>query len=98
KESRMKASGDSVSLTTAHRCGTVAGKELKNSEPSGTRIRKSCGFFVPARFTSGGRQPYNTRKGKAARRLGSVLNLPTPTGAARKNVSLCSSHSLGDVL
>lgn len=86
-----------MSLTTVRRCGTVAGKELKNSEPRGTRTRKPCGFFMPARFTSGGRQPYNTRKGKAARRLGSVLNLPTPTGAARKNVSLCSSHSLGDV-
>ncbi|WCF27745.1 hypothetical protein [Xylella fastidiosa] len=85
-------------LTPLHRCGTVFGKELRNSESSGTRIRKSCGFFVPARFTSGGRQRYNTRKGKAARRLGSVSNLPTPTGAARRNVSLCSSHSLGDVL
>ncbi len=40
----MKASGDSVSLTHIHRCGTVVGKELRNSEPSGTRIRKSCGF------------------------------------------------------
>ncbi|TNW23580.1 hypothetical protein EIP73_03575 [Xylella fastidiosa subsp. pauca] len=89
---------DSVSLTTAHRCGTVASKELRNSEHSGTRIRKSCGFFVPARFTSGGRQPYNTRKGKAARRLCSVSNLPTPTGAARRNVSLWSSHNTGDVL
>ncbi|MDC6407298.1 hypothetical protein LOD50_11375 [Xylella fastidiosa subsp. multiplex] len=91
-------SNDTVSLTTAHRCGTVFGKELKNSELSGTRIRKPCGFFTPARFTSGGRQPYNTRKGKAARRLSSVLNLPTPTGAARKNVSLWSSHNSGDVL
>ncbi|QPB72706.1 hypothetical protein XFHB_13475 [Xylella fastidiosa] len=90
--------GDSVSLTHIHRCGNVAGKELKNSEIGGTRIRKSCGFFTPARFTSGGRQPYNTRKGKAARRPISVLNLPTPTGAARKNVSLWSSHKSGDVL
>ncbi|MDS9990886.1 Bro-N domain-containing protein [Xylella fastidiosa] len=93
----MKASNDTVSLTTVRRCGTVAGKELKNSEIGGTRIRKSCGFFTPARFTSGGRQPYNTRKGKAARRPISVLNLPTPTGAARKNVSLCSSHKSGDI-
>ncbi|WP_080729498.1 hypothetical protein [Xylella fastidiosa] len=89
---------DTVSLTTAHRCGTVFGKELKNSGNSGTRIRKPCGFFTPARFTSGGRQPYNTRKGKAARRLSSVLNLPTPTGAARRNVSLWSSDNSGDVL
>ncbi|MDD0936968.1 phage antirepressor protein [Xylella fastidiosa subsp. multiplex] len=89
---------DTVSLTTAHRCGTVVGKELKNSEHSGTRIRNPCGFFVPARFTSGGRQPYNTRKGKAARRLCSVLSLPTPTGAAPRNVSPWSSHNTGDVL
>ncbi|WCF22951.1 hypothetical protein [Xylella fastidiosa] len=82
-----------MSLTTAHRCGTVFGKELKNSELSGTRIRKPCGFFTPARFTSGGRQPYNTRKGKAARRLSSVLNLPTPTGAALRNVSIYFSFS-----
>ncbi|WP_338419773.1 Bro-N domain-containing protein [Xylella fastidiosa] len=86
-----------MSLTTVRRCGTVVGKELKNSEIGGTRIRKSCGFFMPARFTSGGRQPYNTRKGKTARRPISVLNLPTPTGAARKNVSLCSSHKSGDI-
>ncbi|MDG5822488.1 hypothetical protein [Xylella fastidiosa] len=87
-----------MSLTHIHRCGTVAGKEIKNSEHSGTRIRRSCGFFVPARFTSGGRQRYNTRKGKAARRLCSVFDLPTPTGAARKNVSPWSSHNTGDVL
>ncbi|RWA36640.1 hypothetical protein XfCFBP8078_12180 [Xylella fastidiosa subsp. multiplex] len=89
---------DTVSLTTVRRCGTVVGKELRNSELSGTRIRKPCGFFTPARFTSGGRQPYNTRKGKAARRLSSVSNLPTPIGAARRNVSLWSSDNSGDVL
>ncbi len=43
----MKASNDTVSLTTVRRCGTVAGKELKNSEIGGTRIRKSCGFLRP---------------------------------------------------
>ncbi|EGO80834.1 BRO-N domain-containing protein [Xylella fastidiosa] len=91
-------SDDTVSLTTVRRCGTVVGKEIKNSELSGTRIRKPCGFFTPARFTSGGRQPYNTRKGKAARRLSSVFDLPTPTGAARKNVSPWSSDNSGDVL
>ncbi|WCF27867.1 hypothetical protein [Xylella fastidiosa] len=85
-------------MTPLHRCGTVAGKELKNSVASGTRIRKSCGFFVPARFMSGGRQPYKTPWGKTARRLATVLNLPTPTGAARKNVSLWLKPQLGDVL
>ncbi len=39
---------DTVSLTTVRRCGTVASKEIKNSGTSGTRIRKSCGFFTPA--------------------------------------------------
>ncbi|NMR13879.1 hypothetical protein HJ467_09725 [Xylella fastidiosa] len=94
----MKASGDTVSLTTAHRCGTVFGKELKNSELSGTRIRKPCGFFTPARFTSGGRQPYNTRKGKAARRLATVSYPPDILRAARKNVPLGLKPQLGDVL
>ncbi|UIN28358.1 hypothetical protein LZ757_02325 [Xylella fastidiosa subsp. morus] len=59
-----------MSLTTVRRCGTVSGKECKNSVHSGTRIRKPCGFFLrPHVFTSGGRQRYKTRKGKAARRL-----------------------------
>ncbi|UIT40323.1 phage antirepressor protein [Xylella fastidiosa] len=44
---------DTVSLTTAHRCGTVAGKEPKNSELGGTRTRNPCGFFTPARFYVG---------------------------------------------
>ncbi|HHW4669514.1 MAG TPA: BRO-N domain-containing protein [Xylella fastidiosa subsp. multiplex] len=58
-------SNDSVSLTQIHRCGTVAGKEIKNSGSSGTRTRNPCGFFTPARFTSGGRQPYKTlQRGK----------------------------------
>ncbi len=93
----MKASGDTVSLTTAHRCGTVFGKELKNSELSGTRIRKPCGFYART-FYVGRAAAIQHPQGKAARRLSSVLNLPTPTGAARKNVSLWSSHNSGDVL
>ncbi|MDC6407299.1 Bro-N domain-containing protein [Xylella fastidiosa subsp. multiplex] len=90
---------DSVSLTTAHRCGTVAGKERNNSGHSGTRIRKSCGFFTPARFYVGRAAAIqHPVKGKAARRLCPVVNLPTPTGAARNNVSPWSSHDIGDVL
>ncbi len=60
------------SLTTVRRCGTVAGKEPKNSELGGTRTRNPCGFLRLHVFTSGGRQLYNTRKGKTARRPSSV--------------------------
>ncbi|AIC11137.1 phage-related protein [Xylella fastidiosa] len=81
---------DTVSLTTAHRCGTVFGKELRNSEHSGTRIRNPCGFFTPARFTSGGRQRYKTLWGKLPAVFVRFLSLPTPTGAAPRNVSLWS--------
>ncbi|WP_155274698.1 phage antirepressor protein [Xylella fastidiosa] len=90
---------DTVSLTTVRRCGTVASKEIKNSEHSGTRIRNPCGFFTPARFYVGRAAAIqHPVKGKAARRLCSVFDLPTPTGAARKNVSPWSSHNTGDVL
>ncbi|WCF16352.1 hypothetical protein OK116_06220 [Xylella fastidiosa subsp. fastidiosa] len=89
---------DTVSLTTAHRCGTVAGKEIKNSGNSGTRIRKPCGFFTPERFYVGRAAAIQDPLGKAARRLFPVFDLPTPTGAARKNVSPWSSHETGDVL
>ncbi|WP_262363358.1 hypothetical protein, partial [Xylella fastidiosa] len=81
---------DTVSLTTAHRCGTVAGKEPKNSGQSGTRTRNPCGFFTPARFTSGGRQRYKTLWGKLPAVFVRFLSLPTPTGAAPRNVSLWS--------
>ncbi|MDC6407297.1 hypothetical protein LOD50_11380 [Xylella fastidiosa subsp. multiplex] len=86
-------------MTPLHRCGTVFGKEIKNSGQSGTRIRKSCGFFTPARFYVGRAAAIqHPVKGKAARRLCPVFDLPTPTGAARKNVSPWSSHDKGDVL
>ncbi|WCF27868.1 hypothetical protein [Xylella fastidiosa] len=92
-------SNDSVSLTTAHRCGTVASKERNNSGNSGNRTRNPCGFFTPARFYVGRAAAIqHPAKGKAARRLFPVVNLPTPTGAARKNVSLWLKPQLGDVL
>ncbi|UIX81918.1 hypothetical protein [Xylella fastidiosa] len=88
-----------MSLTTAHRCGTVFGKEIKNSGSSGNRTRNPCGFFTPARFYVGRAAAIqHPVKGKAARRLLPVFDLPTPTGAARKNVSPWSSHEVGDVL
>ncbi|UIX82241.1 hypothetical protein [Xylella fastidiosa] len=34
-----------MSLTTAHRCGTVAGKEIKNSGNSGARTRQIAVFL-----------------------------------------------------
>ncbi|AAO28972.1 phage antirepressor protein [Xylella fastidiosa subsp. morus] len=90
---------DTVSLTTVRRCGTVASKEIKNSGSSGNRTRNPCGFFTPARFYVGRAAAIqHPVKGKAARRLLPVFDLPTPTGAARKNVSPWSSHEVGDVL
>ncbi|AIC11366.1 BRO-N domain-containing protein [Xylella fastidiosa] len=92
-------SNDTVSLTTVRRCGTVAAKEIKNSGNSGNRTRNPCGFFTPARFYVGRAAAIqHPAKGKAARRLFPVFDLPTPTGAARKNVSPWSSHETGDVL
>ncbi|HHW4673868.1 hypothetical protein [Xylella fastidiosa] len=87
-----------LSLTHIHRCGTVAAKELRNSGHSGTRIRNPCGFFTPARFYVGRAAAIQDPLGKAARRLCPVSNLPTPTGAALRNVSPWSSHDIGDVL
>ncbi|WCF29550.1 hypothetical protein OK117_09525 [Xylella fastidiosa subsp. fastidiosa] len=55
-------------------------------------------FFTPARFYVGRAAAIqHPAKGKAARRLLPVFDLPTPTGAARKNVSPWSSHEVGDV-
>ncbi|ACB92613.1 phage antirepressor protein [Xylella fastidiosa subsp. fastidiosa] len=90
---------DTVSLTTAHRCGTVAGKECKNSVASGTRIRNPCGFFTPARFYVGRAAAIqHPVKGKAARRLATVSYPPDILRAARKNVPLGLKPQLGDVL
>ena len=62
---------------TLRRCASrVPLKECEYSKFSGNRT-DTRGFFVPAPFArSGGRQPYNTRKGKTAHRLNSVINLP----------------------
>ncbi|MDC6416715.1 hypothetical protein LOK85_12620 [Xylella fastidiosa subsp. multiplex] len=61
----MKASNDTVSLTTVRRCGTVVGKEPRNSiAASGYRIRQSRGFFVPVRFHGGRVTDTRPRKGK----------------------------------
>ncbi|MGY4813333.1 phage antirepressor protein [Xylella fastidiosa] len=90
---------DTVSLTHIRRCGTVFGKEPKNSGNSGTRIRKSCGFFTPARFYVGRAAAIqHPARGKLPAVCFRFLSLPTPTGAAPKNVSPWSSHETGDVL
>ncbi|QPB72673.1 hypothetical protein XFHB_13505 [Xylella fastidiosa] len=85
-------------MTPLHHCGTAAGKERNNSEHSGPRTRKQSGFFTPARFYVGRAAAIQDPLGKAARRLFPVVNLPTPTSAARKNVSPWSFHNSGDVL
>lgn len=66
----------------------VIREERKNSETSGSRTRQPLRLFCARQFhASGGRQRYNTRKGKPARRLVSVLTLPAPLGPPRKNGS-----------
>ncbi|WP_267885716.1 BRO-N domain-containing protein, partial [Xylella fastidiosa] len=87
-----------MSLTHIRRCGTVAGKERNNSVDSGIRTRNPCGFFTPARFYVGRAAAIQDPLGKAARRLSTVVNLPTPTGAARNNVSLWFKPQTGDTL
>ncbi|KQH72807.1 hypothetical protein [Xylella fastidiosa] len=90
---------DTVSLTHIRRCGTVASKELQNSCSGGIRTRQLADFLYPYVFMSGGQQRYKTRKGKAVRRnYCAVLNLPTPTGVARQNVSRSLISAVGDVL
>ncbi|WP_369210810.1 hypothetical protein [Xylella fastidiosa] len=87
------------SLTHIHRCGTVTRKELQNSCSGGIRTRQLADFLYPYVFMSGGQQRYKTRKGKAVRRnYCAVLNLPTPTGVARQNVSRSHISAVGDVL
>ncbi|MDC7971291.1 hypothetical protein, partial [Xylella fastidiosa] len=59
------------SLTTVRRCGTVAGKEPRNSiASSGYRIRQSRGFFVPVRFHGGRVTDKKPRKGEEVRLSG----------------------------
>ncbi|MFG5203005.1 hypothetical protein WBG25_07500 [Xylella fastidiosa subsp. multiplex] len=77
-----------MSLTTVRRCGTVAAKEPKNSELGGTRTRNPCGFFYACTFLrrEGGSDTTPARGKLPAVRV-RFLSLPTPTGAAPKNVS-----------
>ncbi|MDC6408585.1 hypothetical protein LOK82_08070 [Xylella fastidiosa subsp. multiplex] len=88
-----------MSLTTAHRCGTVAGKELQNSGTSGTRIRKSCGFFVPVRFYVGRAAAIQHPQGKNCAPSSSGFEPPDTYGCgASKRLPVVISHELGDVL
>lgn len=72
--------------------------ERKNSKHSGIRTRQTCGFFVPDDFASGGVRGYNRRKPKAARRLCSVLNLPTSSGRRVRTFPRCHAPRTGDVM
>ncbi len=76
-----------MSLTHIHRCGTVFGKECKNSVHSGTRIRKPCGFYARTFLRREGGSDTRPARGKLPAVYVRFLTLPTPTGAARKNVS-----------
>lgn len=71
--------------------------ELKNSKHSGIRTRETCGFFVPDASASGGVRSYNRRKPKTARRLCSVLNLPTSSGRRVNTFPRVHAARTGDI-
>lgn len=75
----------------AARC-KLGGKELENSERSGTAPDSLAVFLCPYSGTlcdllCREAAEYNTRKGNQAGRLRSVFYLPTPLVAALENVS-----------
>ncbi|MDD0910351.1 hypothetical protein LOD75_10545 [Xylella fastidiosa subsp. multiplex] len=87
-----------MSLTTVRRCGTVAAKERNNSENTAISALVSSRIFCARTFL-------RREGGSHTRPFGEscppvcvpVVNLPTPTGAARNNVSPWLSHNTGDV-
>lgn len=68
----------------------------RNPANSGIRA-DTAGFLCPTLLVGRGRE-HNTRKGNTVRRLFAVSNLPTPMGAARRNVSPWSLDQTGDVV
>ncbi|QIS26413.1 phage antirepressor protein [Xylella fastidiosa] len=90
---------DTVSLTTAHRCGTVFGKEPKNSGSSGNRTRNPCGFFTPARFYVGRAAAIQHPQGESCPPSTSgFLASRHPQVRRLRTSPLWSSHEVGDVL
>jgi len=79
---------------TGERAGcTLRIEEPRNSELGGTAPVRSCGFFVPVFLKwRGGRRPYNTRKGKSARRPSSVSSLPATSRVAPRNAPVWFSQ------
>ncbi|WP_338132042.1 hypothetical protein, partial [Xylella fastidiosa] len=87
-----------MSLTTTHRCGTVFGKECKNSVHSGTRIRKPCGFFTPARFYVGRAAAIQDPQGESCPpSMSGFLPSRHPQVRRVRTSLLCSSNDIGDV-
>ncbi len=86
------------SLTTVRRCGTVAGKEPKNSELGGTRTRNPCGFFTPARFYVGRAAAIQHPQGENCppSEFG-FLASRHPQVRRLRTSPLCSSHNSGDI-
>ncbi|WP_235048572.1 hypothetical protein [Xylella fastidiosa] len=88
-----------MSLTHIHRCGTVAGKEPKNSGNSGTRIRNPCGFFTPARFYVGRAAAIQHPQGESCPpSVSGFLASRHPQVRRLRTFLLWSSHETGDVL
>ncbi|WP_277710668.1 BRO-N domain-containing protein, partial [Xylella fastidiosa] len=87
-----------MSLTHIHRCGTVFGKECKNSVHSGTRIRKPCGFFTPARFYVGRAAAIQDPQGESCPpSMSGFLPSRHPQVRRVRTSLLCSSNDIGDV-
>ncbi|HHW4669517.1 MAG TPA: hypothetical protein ACQGQJ_07995 [Xylella fastidiosa subsp. multiplex] len=87
------------SLTTVRRCGTVAGKEPKNSGSSGNRTRNPCGFFTPARFYVGRAAAIQHPQGEnCPPSTSGFLASRHPQVRRLRTSPLWSSHEVGDVL
>ncbi|WP_230949986.1 hypothetical protein [Xylella fastidiosa] len=91
----MKASNDSVSLTHIRRCGTVAGKELKNSENVAISALVSSRIFYARSFLrrEGGSDTTPCKGESCPPVYVPVLNLPTFSGRRVRKTSIYFSFS-----
>ncbi|ACV41120.1 hypothetical protein [Xylella fastidiosa] len=87
-----------MSLTTAHRCGTVAGKECKNSGNSGTRTRQIAVFLRLHVLRREGGSHTTPARGKLPAVCFRFLTLPTFSGRRVRTSPEITSHETGDVL
>ncbi|WP_426979784.1 BRO-N domain-containing protein [Xylella fastidiosa] len=92
-------SNDTVSLTTAHRCGTVAGKELQNSENVAISALVSSRIFCARTFLRREAAAIQHPQGENCWPVYvPVLNLPTFSGRRFKTSPRDHISNVGDVL